>query len=309
MNKTILHIGLHKTATTFFQNSVWPHVPGYIYLSRPFTQHNHAFNQMQYADDSLYNKRGVFSQLSGLNKSRLLISDEAFSGKPVFFSYINRSMIARRLKEIFPNAEIILFLRDQKDIILSHYSSYIKMPYGIKSIDKFLLKPENDFILSDYLKNQNYYNSKSLYYNTNDFFIHLDCFFYSPIINLYKSLFEKCHFFLYEDLVSKSESVFSRLEGILEEKIIFKDASAQNVSLSAQELETYRIANRLSLMTSNKSFIKAAQMAIKMLPIKKKCLKTVIDEYVGNYYHDDNNRLKSISPDLNWENHPSKYIC
>ena len=110
------------------------------------------FNQLQYADDSLYKKDLVVKELIQISASRLLISDESFSGKPVYFSYLNRSIIAKRLADIFPNAEIILFLRDQRDIILSHYSSYIKMPYGTKTIEKLFYRPKTNYTHTDYLK-------------------------------------------------------------------------------------------------------------------------------------------------------------
>lgn len=199
MKKTIIHVGLHKTATTYLQSSVWPMVSNYTYLSRPYTQHNHAFNQLQYADDSLYDPEVIQSELAKIGYGNLLISDESFSGKPLSFSYINRSMIARRLHDQFPDAEIILFLRDQTDIIKSHYSSYIKMPFGVKTIDEFLYQPKGDYSYGDFISYPERFDISNLYYNTNDVFLHLDCFKYSCLIELYHRLFKKCHVFLYED--------------------------------------------------------------------------------------------------------------
>lgn len=306
-SKTIIHVGLHKTATTFLQLNVWPQVSGYIYLTRPYTQHNHAFNQLQYADDSLYVRDSVISELNQINANRLLISDESFTGKPLYFSYLNRSIIAKRLKDLLPEAEIVLFIRDQKDIILSHYSGYTLMPYGTKKIEDLFYRPHANYTYDDYLKKPQLYQMNSLYYNTNDYFIHLDCFLYSNLVKLYTGLFEKCHIFLYEDFQNNFTESIARLEEILEERIIVKSMKRENVSLSPEEIEKQRIANCI-MPISNKYLRKLVQTAIKSTThARAKDLKTTVNKIVGDYYFQDNQVLKKILPSFAWDKHPSKY--
>jgi len=122
----ILHVGLHKTASTFFQECVWPQLKTYTQLTRPYTQHNHAFNQLQYADDSLYDKELVIKELDKINAQNLLISDASLTGKPVIFSYINRSLIAKRLKEIFPRMVELYHMLDQDHHCLRDVASLRK---------------------------------------------------------------------------------------------------------------------------------------------------------------------------------------
>ena len=64
MNKKhYIHIGLHKTGTTFLQNRIFSLFTNLIFLTRPYTQQNNAFNKLQYADDSLYDGDEVQNEL------------------------------------------------------------------------------------------------------------------------------------------------------------------------------------------------------------------------------------------------------
>jgi len=307
MKKTIIHIGIHKTATTFFQNNVWPFISGYNYLTRPFTQHNWAFNHLQYADDSLYNKNIVFDELNQLPSAPILISDESLSGKPIFFSYINRSIIANRLKEIFPNAEIILFIRDQKDIILSHYSSYLKMPYGNKKIEKLFYRPNCNYSYAQYISKPKEYNSNTLYYNTNDYYIHLDCFLYSKLIKTYINLFEKCHIFLFEDFINNKNSTFSRLEQIFGQKIVIKSHVPENVSISHSDCRYYRFINQFPYFRKKSIFYKSIKFIMEFIPNKDCDIRKAVHNIVRDYYSDDNLILKSLLPEIEWDKLPDKY--
>lgn len=310
MDKVIIHIGLHKTASTYFQSSVWPMVPEYTFLSPPYTQHNHAFNQLQYADDTLYKKDLLVKELKRIAANRLIISDETFSGKLEYFSCINRSITARRLKELFPKAEIVLFLRDQKDSILSDYSSYIKMPYGTKPIEDFFYKPQTNYSYSDYLNHPTLYDIPSLYYNTNDYFIHLDCFLYTPLIDLYNDLFDKLHVFLYEDFKQDPSETISRIEEIVGERIQIKSTRKINYSLTCLELEKRRRMNIVSRAISNRYLRKMAKETISKLTMKardKNDLKKIVHKIVGQHYSEDNKVLKTQLPHLGWDNHPQKY--
>jgi hypothetical protein len=236
------------------------------------------------------------------------MSDESFTGKPLYFSYLNRSIIAKRLKDLLPQAEIILFLRDQKDIILSHYSGYTLGQYGTKNIEDLFYRPYTNYTYDDYLKNPQLYQMSSLYYNTNDYFIHLDCFLYSNLVKLYTGLFDKCHIFLYEDFQNNFTESIARLEEILEERIIVKSMKRENVSLSTEEIEKRRMTNCI-MPISNKYLKKLVQMAARLATnAQAKDLKTIVNKIVGDYYSEDNRVLKKILPFLGWDKHPEKYL-
>ena len=123
--KVFIHVGLPKTASTLLQEIVFPALKPVIYVSRPYTQENHAFNKLQYADDSLYAAEELRDEINNIIAlepgNKVLISDELLSGAP-FYNFINRGLIPKRFAEILPDAEVILFLRGQKDIIRSLYN-------------------------------------------------------------------------------------------------------------------------------------------------------------------------------------------
>lgn len=305
--KTILHIGLHKTATTFLQDCFWPEVSSYTYLSRSFTQFNHAMNRLQYADESLYDESAVREQLAEVPGDRLLISDESLTGKPVYFSYINRSLIANRLHRLFPDGEVILFLRDQRDIIVSHYSSYIKMPYGVKTLRDLFYRPGPSLTYQEYERDRSFHDMSRLYFDSNDYHIHLDCFRYAELVSLYQSLFSKVHVFLYEDFVRDSDAIVRRLGEIIEEDIQPRTSDRQNVSLTARQIEVKRRTNALSGL-GNRAIRKSLQAAAKVAPVMKtQDLRKDAEEITAGYYSDNNRRLKTLLPDLDWSLCSDKY--
>ena len=106
-----IHIGMHKTGTTFFQKSVFTNVKGAIYLSKPH-----------------------LNRLIGLDrKSKYIISNESLSG---WAWGADRKMFIKDLSMIFPKAHILISFRRQDDWLRSVYNEYIKWG-GYLEIDKF----------------------------------------------------------------------------------------------------------------------------------------------------------------------------
>lgn len=105
--KIAFHIGLHKTGTTFMQNSVFPAWPGIRYLR---------FRNLEY-----------FLRLEA--HSTYLVSCEGLSGS-TFASKAERLEAIRRLSEMFPQAKIVISFRRHGDYLASLYSQYLR--YGGK---------------------------------------------------------------------------------------------------------------------------------------------------------------------------------
>jgi hypothetical protein len=99
-----IHVGLHKTATSFLQRNVFPNIPEIAYMKEffittPIPEHD-----------------------------KILISSEGLSGVP----YINDNaeiqyIIANRLSRIFDNANVIIGIRDKEDWKKSLYKQYIRV--------------------------------------------------------------------------------------------------------------------------------------------------------------------------------------
>jgi len=115
----VLHLGLHKTGTTFLQNYIFPNIKEYNYIDRSHFWHCGQFKNV-------------------------IISDEGFSGYPHLLDNDGSVMFenAKFLKKVFPNAKIILCLRNKESWVKSLYSEYLKSG-GIYSFNTFKLKFSN----------------------------------------------------------------------------------------------------------------------------------------------------------------------
>nr|VFJ62235.1 MAG: hypothetical protein BECKDK2373C_GA0170839_10957 [Candidatus Kentron sp. DK] len=250
--KVYLHVGLQKTASTFLQKELFPYMAGVSYVGRPYTQENDAFNSLQYADDSLYSYDALAKEIELIKKNignaPLLISDEMFSGYPLY-GMINRGIIAHRLGALIPEAEVILFLRGQADLIESLYNQYVKIGFFSNDLDdSFLYKHGSGFSY------QAWHDGKREWTYQNRRFRHLSLFsgshfLYSKLLSLYESCFSKVHIFLYEDFKYNPEENLARLEHILSAKIpqpLQGKKNTVNPSLNEEKLRLRIIQNRLS---------------------------------------------------------------
>ncbi len=113
-----IHIGMQKTGTTYLQNEVFPKLKNVYYFSRP---------------------RDVFRADSEKEK-KYLVSHEAFSGYPhhidrIDYGVDDRYRIANRLNKVYPNAKIILGIREKDDWFKSLFRQYAKMKGGAELRD------------------------------------------------------------------------------------------------------------------------------------------------------------------------------
>ena len=109
MNDVIIHIGMHKTGTTFLQENVFKKLDG--------------VNLMRCNYINMFVKDGV----------KNLISNESFSICPYPVKYClypdvsHRKIVLNRLKDCFGDAKIIVGIRkNSEDWLRSLYSEYIK---------------------------------------------------------------------------------------------------------------------------------------------------------------------------------------
>jgi len=135
MKKVFIHVGLHRTGTTFLQQHVFPKL-------------NVNFIHVDAKDI-----KKKLPLKDGIN----LLSSEYFSGSPLDFENANygvdeRYRIAKKLKENYPEAEILLVLRTHKDWKRSLYNQYVKSQRYI-SREVFDEKFDNEYTkYNDYIK-------------------------------------------------------------------------------------------------------------------------------------------------------------
>lgn len=306
----IIHIGLHKTASTFLQTYVFPRFDNCTLLTRPFTQYNEAFNRLQYADDTLYDKSQIESIIESIQTSNIILSDENLSGKLFFYNALNRSLIAKRLCELFPEAKIVIVLRNQMDFINSAYNNYIKGVHkGKKGIHKFIKyesKAYDDFKLhSARAKIDNY--PDYLLYNTDDECLNLEVLKYSKLLELYKSLFPEVKVLLYEDFLVNPGDFLNELEFFIDEKCQFNINGFKNkVNASLTQSDLYA---QLKLNQQNCFKSKIYKSLFKLyFNLNRKTLFSIDESFIKMYYEKDNLALERSFQDIDLKRHNGSYF-
>lgn len=131
----VLHIGMPKTATKTWQNHILPMIAKDRYLGIPYAHplvkkavHNlTTSNGFHYSQNDV--ERAFSEAFSALKLDQTgsagppILSRETFAGPspPGDWPFVDRGLVSDRLKQLFPNAKIVLFLRSQPDLIASMY--------------------------------------------------------------------------------------------------------------------------------------------------------------------------------------------
>lgn len=196
MCEYILHIGLHKTATKYFQHKLFNQLrqEGFIYnppklvqlicdLLKAKEEHVALVLDALVAEKKCLEKKYI----------KVLISREIMSGD-LFSAYDNFSLVSARLSMAFDNPKIICVFRFQTDWLLSCYRESIH-EHHYQSIEEFLcIKP----VVNGMVKAN---------YKTLD---------YPKIVNQLKSKFTTVKFMFYENFKEDKKSFVSELLEFLE---------------------------------------------------------------------------------------------
>jgi hypothetical protein len=140
--RPIVHIGHHKTGTTWFQLSFYPTVT------------SHRLIPHQLVREALIGPNGL--NFDADRARRLLI--EAAGGQPPLLcderlsgGFLTGGLhgmvapeVARRIKAVFPDARIVIGIRAQPGMLAAAYSQYVKMG-GTFSVKRFLF-PDSFFL-------------------------------------------------------------------------------------------------------------------------------------------------------------------
>ena len=143
----LVHLGYHKTATTWLQNAIFDdETLGFI--SPWGRQAGVAVDEFVLANAFRFDAalaRSRFEDGLAEARSRSLVpvlSNEALCGQPINggrFTY--GKYVVERLHEAFPDARILILVREQRASLLSHYREYIANgSYG--DIARFIGGPE-----------------------------------------------------------------------------------------------------------------------------------------------------------------------
>lgn len=140
MNRIILHIGLHKTATKFYQHHVFPFLDKkkFNYNPSKLTQYVMDYIKADETDKSSVLKYVEEEKDTLLVKDdrTIVISREIMSGD-LFSAYADWGNQTSLLHRAFPDAEIIISLRYQPNWLVSCYRESLH-EHHYQPIEKFL---------------------------------------------------------------------------------------------------------------------------------------------------------------------------
>lgn len=138
----LVHIGMHKTATTWMRKHLFTETHGFALLDRVMAEN--AFDRTGVFDFDPGAVRAQFAEAIATaeqNEQAPVISLEHFTGTP-FNRGLTLPLYAERLKATFPDAKILLVIREQQALIASWYSLYVRSG-GACSIRDFLQPPDH----------------------------------------------------------------------------------------------------------------------------------------------------------------------
>lgn len=151
--RIILHVGLHKTGTTFLQDRVFPELPGVRFV--------HPLHYAQASDGPIerfmlelffrnaahidvdHHRKAIAAWLARVEEPTVLISSEAIVGWPIE-NHSNFRVNADLLAELFPSAQVVFVVRRQDRWVESAYSQVLKAGFST-SIERYLNFREGRF--------------------------------------------------------------------------------------------------------------------------------------------------------------------
>ncbi len=134
--RLLLHIGYHKTATSWMQQRLFVPEHGYRQIARHAEVWQHVVGKHGLLFDAEDMRAAIRHGLSEVREREVpVVSSEILSGHP-FFGGIGSDVFAERLKEIAPDARILISVRHQRRMLTSVYMQYLSRG-GTMSPEKF----------------------------------------------------------------------------------------------------------------------------------------------------------------------------
>lgn len=196
MPRAIVHIGFHKTATSWFQSRVYPHVTSHRLIDRDLVR------SLFVSGDAFHFDPNAARATLGVDADPLppLICEEELSGVlhiGAASTYIAKE-VAKRLHATLPDAQIVVFVRAQVDAAASWYMQYLK--------EGGTASPRRYFFPDEYVFPGRFMHFKQARFD----FFQLD---YSGLIQTYDELFgpDNVHVFAYEDLVRDNAVLLTQM--------------------------------------------------------------------------------------------------
>jgi hypothetical protein len=230
LQRPIFHIGYHKTATTWFQKSVWPAATSHEFIGRKQARSALLDDPGLCFDEK---RARAMLQRRGSNRA-IVVCEENLSG------YIHNGGLhglmapeaARRIHRLFPEAQIVVFIRNQPDIIRAAYCQYVSGG-GTYGLSRYLFP--------------HLHGHGALRYAYKAPGFSLSHFEFDRLIAFYDDLFGRgnVHVYLFEELQRDPKKLLARMEqdlGVEFDHAAISDAS-KNASMGRAALFIMRGVN------------------------------------------------------------------
>lgn len=290
----LLHIGYHKTATTWMQRQLFMPVHGY----RQLCGHDEVFRYIVQPHGLRFDPEPMKSLIATARQMVELgevgvVSSEILSGHP-FFGGRESEVYAERLAQIFPEAKILISVRNQMQILPSVYMQYVSrggtMPpaqffEGTNEIGYFGFSAEHfeyDRLVAHY---QNLFGSKNVYILPQE----------NLRSDLRESMVQLANFSGNSRYVELKESAKNPVAQSYPEysvPILRRINHVQSSTLNPWPI--------LSLGTTPKGIYKVAGYAMKKPPVStlmkgRKPVSDYVKKNFKGYYEESNKRLAGLS--------------
>ena len=226
----------------------------------------------------VFNTNDVRKKIDSVFGNRIIISEELLLGSIMSggFNFMHSRSMATRIKDLYPDSTIIIFIRNQPDIIVSDYGQS--------------LKDGNTESVTEYLYHSNYNQMANLRSFSFDFLK------YDLILDYYKSLFpNRVHVYLYEDFLSSPENFIAKLAVDLGIELPINEIDFKSKNVRHNNLTAVRIGNKYRVL----KYISPSRLTFGLLNHKnifreKQTSKQVLGnhfEAIQNYYRASNQVL------------------
>jgi hypothetical protein len=293
----LLHIGYHKTGTTFLQEHVFTRDKGFCSPWNVYT--GEAIEYFVLSHPSRFHSelvRGSFAsavEAAGGRDLVPVISHEDLNGHPLWSRYYG-FQVAERLHATFPEARVLIAIREQKSMLRSLFGQYIVQDG---------MWPITDFIGTG--------NERPGFRPI----CRLDHLEYDLLVDHYRRLFGPDRVLVLPFELLKRDSL--RFEQQIHDFAGTKQRAEtylppENVGVGAMTLSVLRRLNQFTKKPplpgndyfawprSYRAKLRICNMLERITPArwhaaKDQAIKGFIAQRVGNYYHDSNRRLAEMT--------------
>lgn len=211
MADCIVHIGYHKTGSTWLRRQVFPGVQGATFARGPIF---FALMRNLTEEDNFYDS--TFRAAVAETGERVLLSYESLASGHPFDPTIDPDRIADRLVALAPDARIVLFTREREALARSVYAHYVQVG-GCVSRERF----EETKLARGYLD-------------------------IDAAVERYRSRFEHVLVLPYEQLRADRNECIARIESFADVRfVITGETRRENVSVYGWRLAVLREWNRV----------------------------------------------------------------